>query len=80
VPSVKQLLAPTWLELERLAAGGATVYVSYSAGTTSWHRGPSYARLNAMFGVKHKLRTGLVDPIEDDAVTFTLQRAASPGW
>lgn len=74
VPSVKQLLAPTWTELERLAAGGATVYVSYSAGTTEWHRGPSYGRLNTMFGVEHQLRAGLVDPIEDDTVTFTLQR------
>ena len=31
-----------------------------------WHRGPSYGRLNAMFGVEHQLGAGLVDPIEDD--------------
>jgi endo-1,4-beta-mannosidase len=74
VPSVKQLLAPTWLELERLASGGATVYVSYSPGNSGWHRGPSYGRLNAMFGVEHQLRAGLVDPIEDDEVTFTFGR------
>lgn len=74
VPSVKQLLAPTWPGLERLAGGGATVYVSYSAGTTEWHRGPSYGRLNAMFRVEHQLRAGLVDPIEDDTVTFTFER------
>jgi endo-1,4-beta-mannosidase len=74
VPSVKQLLAPTWAELERLATDGATVYVSYSAGATAWHRGPSYGRLDAMFGVEHQLRTGLIDPIEDDTVTFTFQR------
>jgi endo-1,4-beta-mannosidase len=71
VPSVKQLLAPTWAELEGLAAEGATVYVSYSPGVSGWHRGPSYGGLNAMFGVEHQLRTGLVDPIEDDQVTFT---------
>jgi hypothetical protein len=71
VPSVKQLLAPTWDELERLAIGGATVYVSYSPGLTGWHRGPSYGRLNDMFGVEHQLRAGLIDPVEDDEVTFS---------
>jgi endo-1,4-beta-mannosidase len=74
VPSIKQLLAPSWLELERLATGGATVYVSYSPGRTGWHRGPSYGRLNALFGVEHELRAGLADPIEDDEVTFTFGR------
>jgi endo-1,4-beta-mannosidase len=74
LPSVKQLLAPTWLELERLATAGACVYVSYCAGDTAGHRGPSYARLNAMFGVQHQLTYGLVDPIEDDEVTFTMRR------
>jgi endo-1,4-beta-mannosidase len=74
VPSVKQLLAPTWDALERLARGGATVYVSYSPGQDAWHRGPSYGRLNAMFGVEHQLRAGLVDPIEDDEVRFTFRR------
>jgi hypothetical protein len=74
VPSVKQLLAPTWDMLERLARGGATVYVSYSPGQDAWHRGPSYRRLNAMFGVEHQLRVGLGDPIEDDEVRFTFRR------
>jgi len=74
VPSVKQLLAPTWNELEQLARGGATVYVSYSPGLTGWHRGPSYGRLNDMFGVEHQLRAGLVDPVEDDEVTFSFVR------
>jgi endo-1,4-beta-mannosidase len=74
VPSTKQLLAPTWAELERLAEGGATVYVSYSAGSNGWHRGPSYGSLNATFGVEHQLRAGLIDTIEDDDVTFTFQR------
>jgi len=74
VPSVKQLLAPTWQRLERLADGGATVYASYSGGNNAVHRGPSYGRLNATFGVEHQLRAGLVDPIEDDQVTFTFSR------
>jgi endo-1,4-beta-mannosidase len=71
VPSTKQLLAPTWHQLERLAAGGATVYVSYSPGTHPVQRGPWYADLNALFGVRHRLRYGLVDPVVDDEVTFT---------
>jgi endo-1,4-beta-mannosidase len=74
VPSVKQLLAPTWAELEQRAAAGATVYVSYCAGTTSRHPGPSYGRLNSMFGVEQQLRAGLPDPIDSDTVTFRFQR------
>jgi endo-1,4-beta-mannosidase len=74
VPSAKQLLAPTWAQLGRLADGGATVYLSYCAGPVGWHRGPSHDGLNAVFGVEHQLRAGLVDVIEDDTVTFTFQR------
>ena len=73
-PSVKQLLAPTAAALERLAVGGACVYVSYSPGDTAWHRGPSYGRLNEMFGVRHQLDVGLSRPVEDDIVTFILQQ------
>jgi endo-1,4-beta-mannosidase len=74
VPSTKQLLAPTWARLERLASDGATVYVSYSPGAHSVQRGPWYANLNALFGVRHRLRYGLVDPVADDEVTFTFTR------
>jgi endo-1,4-beta-mannosidase len=71
LPSAKQLLGPSWHELEALATGGATVYVSYSPGDNEHHPGPWYAHLNAMFGVRHQLRNGLVDPIEDEQVTLT---------
>jgi endo-1,4-beta-mannosidase len=73
-PSAKQFLAPTAARLERLAADGGCVYVSYSPGDTDWHRGPSYGRLNETFGVEHQLEVGLGNPIEDDVVVFTLQR------
>jgi len=73
-PSVKQLLAPTAAVLERLAAAGACVYLSYSAGDTEWHRGPSYGQLDAAFGVRHQLDAGLVNPIEDDVAELHLQR------
>src|SRR5205085_5691029 len=72
-PSAKQFLAPTAGLLERLAADGGCVYVSYSPGDTDWHRGPSYGRLNETFGVEHQLEVGLGNPIEDDVVVFTLQ-------
>lgn len=71
-PSVKQLLAPTAGLLERLAAGGACVYVSCSAGDSPWHRGPSYGRLDDLFGVRHRLDVGLVDPIAGDVAEFTM--------
>jgi hypothetical protein len=68
------MLAPTGAALERLAAGGACVYVSYSAGDSRSHRGPWYGRLNEMFGVRHLLDVGMGDPVEDDVVRFTLHR------
>jgi endo-1,4-beta-mannosidase len=75
VPSVKQLLSPTWYRLEELARAGATVYVSYSPGAHEEQRGPWYAHLDRLFGVRHLLEYGLVDPIEDDTVTWTFTRA-----
>jgi endo-1,4-beta-mannosidase len=72
VPSTKHLLAPTWGELERLAAAGATVYVSYSRGSHAIHRGPWHSHLNAMFGVEHRLGYGSADTVTDTQVTFTL--------
>jgi endo-1,4-beta-mannosidase len=74
VPSAKQLLSPTWHELEELAAGGAVVYVSYSPGAHDVHPGPWYARLNGMFGVQHQLGYGAPARIEDPEITFTLTR------
>jgi len=74
LPSAKHLLSPTCYELERIAADGATVYASYSPGDNGDHPGPWSSRLNAMFGIRHELRNGLVDPIEDDQVTFTFTR------
>jgi endo-1,4-beta-mannosidase len=74
VPSAKQLLSPTWHELERLAEGGAVVYVSYSPGAHRVHSGPWYARLNPMFGVEHQLGYGPPARLPDGEVVFTLSR------
>ncbi len=73
-PSVKQFLASTAEELEQLARDGATVYVSYCAGDVSWHRGPSYGAMNELFGIRHQLDVGLVDPITDDLAELTMTR------
>jgi len=73
-PSVKQILAPTAGTLEALAEQGACVYVSYSAGDDAWHRGPSYGRMNELFGVRHSLDVGLANPIEEDTVELTFTR------
>ncbi len=73
-PSVKQLTAPTWARLGDLAAAGSTVYVSYSAGNHDVQRGPWYADLNGLFGVRHRLIYGLADPIPAQGFSFTFQQ------
>ncbi len=70
VPSAKLLTAPGLERLRKLAAGGATVYVSYFGGSTSNQRGPWLSWLDEIFGVRHRLRYGLVDPIVDAEVVF----------
>lgn len=70
-PSVKQLLATTADTLRTLAGDGARVYVSYSAGDVAWHRGPSYGRMNDLFGIRHQLDVGLANRIEDEMVRLT---------
>jgi len=71
VPSTRQLTAPTWQQLERLAEGGATVWVSYCAGDSAHQRAGWWPSLDRLFGVEHGLRYGLNDPIEDDEVQLT---------
>jgi endo-1,4-beta-mannosidase len=71
VPSAKQLTAPGWLRLRELAAGGATVYVSYAVGDGPFQRGPWWIDTEELFGVRHTLAYGLVEPIDDDIVEFT---------
>ena len=70
VPSAKLITAPGAHRLRQLAEGGATVYASYFAGSTDSRRGPWLTPLDEIFGVRHNLRYGLVDPIDEDVVTF----------
>jgi len=73
-PCAKLLTAPGLDRLRELATGGATVYLSYFAGSTANQRGPWLAWLDEIFGVRHTLRYGLVDPIPDDEVVLELVR------
>jgi endo-1,4-beta-mannosidase len=73
-PSVQQFLAPTADALRALADNGACVYVSYSAGDAAWQRGPSYGRMNDLFGITHRLDVGLADPITDEVVELVFTR------
>jgi endo-1,4-beta-mannosidase len=70
VPCAKLLTSPGLERLRELAEGGATVYASYFAGSTTTQRGPWLSWLDEIFGVRHRLRYGLVDPIEDDEIIF----------
>jgi endo-1,4-beta-mannosidase len=70
VPCAKLLTAPGLERLRELAEGGATVYASYFAGSTANQRGPWLTWLDELFGVRHGLRYGLVDPIGEEEVTF----------
>ena len=56
----------------RLAEEGATVFASYFAGSQAGQRGPWMPWLERAFGVRHHLRYGLADPIEDAEVTFEM--------
>jgi hypothetical protein len=69
-PCAKLLTAPGIGRLADLARAGATVYLSYFAGSTPNQRGPWLSWLDEIFGVRHVLRYGLSDPIDDDEVTF----------
>ena len=69
-PCAKLLTGPGIDRLRELAAAGATVYLSYFAGSTPSQRGPWLTWLDEIFGVRHRLRYGLVDPIVGDAATF----------
>src|SRR5262249_46450650 len=69
-PSRKLLTTGGLDRLREIATGGATVYLSFFAGSTARQRGPWLTWLDEIFGVRHRLRYGLVDPIEDEVVTF----------
>jgi hypothetical protein len=72
VPSAKLMTGPGLRRLQTLATEGATVYASYFAGSTPYQRGPWLTWLDEIFGIRHRLRYGLVDPIEDEEIVLEL--------
>jgi endo-1,4-beta-mannosidase len=74
VPSAMALLGPTWSRLEELARGGATVYASFFSGAGGVHRGLWCPDVDALFGVEHQLRYGLVERVDESRVTWTVER------
>jgi endo-1,4-beta-mannosidase len=77
-PAMQMLTGPGWQELERRAEAGATVYVSYFSGhkpgDEPFHPGLWHPDLNAFFGVRHRLRYGLVTPIEEDEIVWRFEQ------
>jgi Cellulase (glycosyl hydrolase family 5) len=71
-PCAKLLTAPGVEQLAELARGGATVYLSFFAGSTTNQRGPWLPWLDELFGVRHELHYGLVDLVDEDDVSFEL--------
>jgi endo-1,4-beta-mannosidase len=74
-PCAKLVTAPGLERLRELASAGATVYLSFFAGSTTNQRGPWITWLDELFGVRHRLRYGLADAIEDDVVELELVAA-----
>ncbi len=74
VPCAKLLTAPGLRRLGELADAGATVYLSWFAGSTANQRGAWLPWLEELFGVRHLLRYGLLDPVVDDEVGLELVR------
>ncbi|MGH9068776.1 MAG: beta-mannosidase [Acidimicrobiales bacterium] len=75
VPAGRQLTGPGWRRLEELARSGSTVAVSYFSGSTPNQRGPWHPDFEAFFGVRHLLRYGLVEPVEEDPVRYRMESA-----
>ena len=71
LPSAKLLTAPAVGDLVSAAEKGATVYLSYFAGSSLTQRGSWVPWLDETFAVRHHLRYGLADTVEDDHVVFT---------
>lgn len=78
LPSVKQLCATSWEQLVSLARDGATVYASYSHGTSGVQRGPWWAHTEELFGVRMDSAYGLAEPVTDE--TVVLRFTSDFGW
>lgn len=73
LPSTKAVTTPTWHRLRELAESGATVFASYGTGDATAQRGPWWTGMQPLFGARHTLRYGLVEPILDDEITVRFE-------
>lgn len=77
-PSLQMLTGPGWQALEQRAEAGATVFVSYftgqGPGNQPFHPGLWHPDLNAFFGVRHRLRYGIVTPIVEDEIVWRFEQ------
>ena len=77
-PSMQMLTGPGWQALERRAEAGATVFVSYftgqGPGNQPFHPGLWHPDLNAFFGVRQRLRYGIVTPIVEDEIVWRFEQ------
>lgn len=78
VPCAKLLTATGARRLVELADGGATVYVSWSGGSTAEQRGSWLPWLDELFGVRSLARYGLVEPVETGGLALRMV-GALPG-
>ena len=65
VPSTQRLLTSTWLELERRASEGATVYWSWFGGDHLFHQSAWCPIFERLTGCRHTLRYGVLDLPEE---------------
>jgi endo-1,4-beta-mannosidase len=66
IPSNKALLGTTFGELTKFVDGGGHAYISWFAGASDNQRGAWWPRLEPIFGVRHQLRYGLNEPVDED--------------
>jgi endo-1,4-beta-mannosidase len=74
-PSTKLLTADGLDRLTELVDGGAWVYLSVFAGSTTNQRGPWLTGFEELFGIRQLLRYGLVNTIVDDVVTLDFEQS-----
>jgi endo-1,4-beta-mannosidase len=72
VPSAKALLGTTFGGLTDRVAAGGHVYLSWFAGAGEGQRGAWWPDLEPIFGVRHQLRYGLDELLDDDVVATAL--------
>lgn len=78
LPSTKALTGPGMSALRERVAEGATLYLSYFPGSTAVQRGPWLYGMEELFGVRHRLRYGLTEALDDEEVVLAFGGALGP--